>query len=325
MLNADIKEFEITSEFDGLILHGVMAVPSGQINGIVQIVHGMYEGKERYFDFMDYLAQEGFISVIHDNRGHGQSICTEDDLGFMFKNGSKGFVSDIAQVNKLIHTAFPPEYPVFMLGHSMGSLGCRIFIKEHDSDINGLILTGCPCYSRFSGFARAVSSAASKKLGSRYRSEKIYNIAEDTLNKNFASEGFRAWTCSDKSVVEAAVSEPKSDFMFTLNGYESLINLFRETYSKSGWQVSAPRLPIRFISGRDDPCMLSEKKFIKAVSLLENIGYESISHRLFDGMRHEVLNEKNKMTVYKDIAKTLFSWIDRLTAAPHKEYEAETQ
>lgn len=59
--------------------------------------------------------------------------------------------------------------------------------------------------------------------------------------------------------------------------------------------------------------MLSEKKFFGAMSFLENAGYSSISHRLFDGMRHEVLNEKNNSLVYKDIAKTLFSWIDRLS------------
>ena len=58
--------------------------------------------------------------------------------------------------------------------------------------------------------------------------------------------------------------------------------------------------------------MLSEKKFFKAMGSLEKAGYESISHRFFDGMRHEVLNEKNAINVYKDIAKTLFSWIDRL-------------
>ena len=72
-----------------------------------------------------------------------------------------------------------------------------------------------------------------------------------------------------------------------------------------------PKLPIRFISGKEDPAMVSEKKFMKLVSKLEKEGYDSISHRLFDGMRHDVLMEKNCINVYKDIAKTLFSWLDR--------------
>ena len=61
--------------------------------------------------------------------------------------------------------------------------------------------------------------------------------------------------------------------------------------------------------------MISEKKLFKLMSRLEKNGFESISHRLFDGMRHEVLNEKNNINVWKDIAKSLFSWIDRFNEA----------
>ena len=97
----------------------------------------------------------------------------------------------------------------------------------------------------------------------------------------------------------------------------------RQANSGGGWAVKNPSLPIRFISGRDDPCLVSEKKFLKVMNRLEKKGYESISHRFFDGMRHEVLNEKNNINVYKDIAKTLFSWIDRINDARHAEEEAQ--
>lgn len=315
MLNADLKEFEFTSDFDGLIISAVIAVPSEQVNGVVQIVHGMNEHKERYYPFMDYLAGEGFITVIHDNRGHGKSLCNPDDLGFMFRNGGEGFISDIAQLNRIVKETYP-QLPLFLIGHSMGSLGARCFLRENDEKINGLIVLGCPCYSRFSAPVRAIGSAASKKLGSRYRSEKIDEVTENFLNRNFDHSLRHSWICSDKAIVEEFNADPLCNFKFTLNGYEALMYLFRKTYSKRGWQVKNPHLPIRFISGRDDPCMLSEKKFFNAVRLLEKIGYESTSHRLFDDMRHEVLNEKNKIIVMKDIAKTLFSWIDRFNTDP---------
>ena len=69
--------------------------------------------------------------------------------------------------------------------------------------------------------------------------------------------------------------------------------------------------------------MISEKKFMRSVGKLEKLGYESISHRLFDGMRHDILMEKNSINVYKDIAKTLFSWLDRWNDK-HSVAEAET-
>ena len=45
MLNADVKNFQFTSDFDGLEIDASIAVPSSNINGIVQIVHGMCEYK----------------------------------------------------------------------------------------------------------------------------------------------------------------------------------------------------------------------------------------------------------------------------------------
>ena len=311
MLNASIREFEFTSPHDGLVISAAASVPVGNINGVVQIVHGMNEYKERYFDFMDYLASEGFACYIHDNRGHGRSICSEDDLGFMFRDGGQGFVTDIAALSAVIRKEMP-GVPHFLIGHSMGSLGARVFLKEHDSEINGLILLGCPCYAPLSGFARSIDSAVSKKLGSRFRSDKIYEISENLFNKNFGGQP-HSWICSDPQVVSSFNTDPLCSFHYTLNGYEGLLWLMRNTYSKKGWNVTNPNLPIRFISGKDDPVMLSEKRFFGAMKFLENAGYNSISHRLFDGMRHEVLNEKNNSIVYKDIAKTLFSWIDRLS------------
>ena len=89
MLNADLKEFVFTSDYDELVVSAVLAVPSGDINGIVQVIHGMNEHKERYYPFMDYLAEQGFITVISDNRGHGKSIVEPDDIGFMFRRGGE--------------------------------------------------------------------------------------------------------------------------------------------------------------------------------------------------------------------------------------------
>lgn len=320
MLNADLKEINFTSDHDELEISAVAAVPVGNINGVVQIVHGMSEHKERYFDFMDYLAGEGFVTAIHDNRGHGKSICTPDDLGFMFKNGGEGFVADIAQFNGIIREMHP-DCPCFMIAHSMGALAARCFLKKHDSKINGLVLMGTPSYSRFSGIVRCINSVVVSGEKSRFRSNKVYEAAEKKFGKNFESVP-HSWICSNKETVEKFNDDPLCNFRYTLNGYECLLYLLRRAYSKYGWEVKNPDLPIRFVSGKDDPVMISEKKFFRSVQTLEKIGYGSISHRLFDGMRHEILNEKNNTAVYRDIAKSLFSWIDRINTA---EFSAENQ
>ena len=66
-------------------------------------------------------------------------------------------------------------------------------------------------------------------------------------------------------------------------------------------------MPILFISGRDDPCIISEKAFYQAVNLLKNNGYQYINAILFDNMRHEILNECEKQKVYDVIIDFLRS------------------
>ena len=38
--------------------------------GILQLVHGMSEYKERYLPFMEYMAKKGYVCVIHDQHVH---------------------------------------------------------------------------------------------------------------------------------------------------------------------------------------------------------------------------------------------------------------
>ena len=61
---------KIKSPVDGLKLDLLVLVPDGTPKGILQIHHGMAEYKERYLPFMEYFAQAGYVTAIHDCRGH---------------------------------------------------------------------------------------------------------------------------------------------------------------------------------------------------------------------------------------------------------------
>ena len=70
--------YSFRSDADGLEISVMKILPDTfPYRGILQLVHGMSEHKERYEAFMDYMAEKGFVTVIHDHRGHGGSV-TED-------------------------------------------------------------------------------------------------------------------------------------------------------------------------------------------------------------------------------------------------------
>ena len=107
------------------------------IKGIVQMVHGKNEHKGRYAAFMRFLAANGYLTIINDHRGHGESIIDTDDRGYFYQGGTKALVEDVHEI-----TLDVKEYamkktgrsnlPLSMLGHSMGSLAARCYIREYD-------------------------------------------------------------------------------------------------------------------------------------------------------------------------------------------------
>ena len=56
-----IKYDFIKSSSDGLKIELAYTIPQNEIKGIVQISHGMAEHKERYFKFMEYLSNNGYV------------------------------------------------------------------------------------------------------------------------------------------------------------------------------------------------------------------------------------------------------------------------
>ena len=82
LLMAKRYEDFFRSEADGLEISALCICPEQKpYRAIIQLVHGMCEHKERYIPFMEYLAEKGYVTVIHDHRGHGKSVRTRDDLG----------------------------------------------------------------------------------------------------------------------------------------------------------------------------------------------------------------------------------------------------
>ena len=300
------KDFTIESQFDGLEIKVVMMVPDTPIRGVVQFVHGMAEHKERYFDFMKYLAAAGFVTVIHDHRGHGESLRSQEDLGFFYDAEGIAVVEDVHQIVLAVQEQFPKK-PYILFGHSMGSLIARCYAKKYDNHLDKLILCGSPSKNSLVPIALWLTRQIEKKKGDRYRSKLLQKLALGPFER-VGERGFsNSWLCCNQEVVEEYNQNPLCGFNFTVNGYQNLFNLLKETYSSKGWSCEKPDLPIYFVAGAADPVIRSPKAWQKAQSFMRKLGYTRVEGKLFDGLRHEILNELDRSPIFSDLLKWMMS------------------
>ena len=295
------KRFTLMSDSDSVPLSVMACMPDNGIpKAFMQIAHGMCGYKERFLPFMEYMTMNGVACVANDHRGHGASVRSHDDLGFMYSGGGEALVDDMVQVTLWIHDSYP-SIPVFLLGHSMGSMAARVYVQKYDDLISGLILSGSPSWTSFSYLAYILTGAVSLLGGGRIRAAWPTDLVSGIYNIRFSSEGSRAWTCSDSAVRDEFEKNPLCNFIFTVNGIHGLMSLMIMSYQNGSWDMHNPELPVFFISGDDDPCKGTEEKFHMAAMDMCRHGYHNVKSALYGGMRHEILNEKEKEYVWNDI------------------------
>lgn len=300
-----MNTYSIPGSSDGVNLATVTIAPENPV-AVIQIVHGMAEHKERYFPLMNFLAGKGYACVICDLRGHGGSVSGPEDLGYMGKGGSKGLVDDVHEITLWAKKIFP-DLPYFLFGHSMGSMIVRSYAKRYDSDIDGLFVCGSPSKNSAAGLGDFIAGVIGLFRGQRYRSAFLAGLCTGNNDKPFYREGIKnAWLSTNRDNVAAYNEDPLCGFTFTVNGYRNgLFRLMKDIYSPKGWAVANPDMPVLFIAGSDDPCIISTKKFSDAVSFMRKVGYHNVSSKLYPGMRHEILQETDRQTVWQDILDSM--------------------
>ncbi len=286
---------KITSKQDGLKLE-IAIMECENPKGIVQFSHGMAEHKERYFDFMQYLNERGYICVIHDHRGHGSSVKSKNDYGYFYTENVDYIVDDLFQVTEYVCEKYP-GLEVTLFSHSMGTLVARCYLKKYDAYIGRLILCGPPTENSAAGLGLVLA----KIIKPFYKEKKGNGL----LNK-MAFAGYEAenrWLSKNSENVDQYESDELCGFLFTTNGFINLFQLMIKAFDKKGWNVTDENLPIFMIAGQEDPVIQGKDKFDDLRKFLVSVGYKNVSSKLYPTLKHEILNEKENQMIYEDIYK----------------------
>ena len=101
------------------------------------------------------------------------------------------------------------------------------------------------------------------------------------------------------------MKDPLNGVPFSNNGFYALLTLNVNATKRDWAQPIHKTLPMLFVSGGDDPIGNFGKGVKQTVSRLKEDGFVDVELKLYEGMRHEILNEDIKEQVYDDILEWL--------------------
>ncbi|WP_138264059.1 alpha/beta hydrolase [[Clostridium] hylemonae] len=293
-------------------IHAVEWVPKQEIKAVVQICHGMVEYIERYDEFAAFLTERGIYVTGHDHLGHGKSAADEESLGYFDEtNGNKYVIADIHRLRELTQEKYP-DVPYIMLGHSMGSFLLRQYLTTYSRGLACAVIMGTGCQgSALLAMGRILCRIIALFKGWKHRSVLVNNLSFGSYNKRFEpGDTPKDWITSDKEKCAAYVSDPLCSFVFTVSAYYQMFAGMKVLTKKANTEKINKDLPLLLVSGADDPVGDFGKGVKKVYGQLREAGIRDVSMKLYDGDRHEILNETDREQVYEDI----YRWISEKIA-----------
>ena len=287
-----------------------------EIRGVVQISHGMAETAARYKRFAQALVKAGFVVYANDHRGHGKSADAIELQGYLGEeNGFKRLIADMVQLTDLIKENHPNQ-PIFLFSHSMGSFASQRYIMDFPNKINGLILSGS---NGPQGAALTAGKIVAKiemiLRGKKAKSKLMNKLTFGAYNKKFELEtqatGWE-WLTRDQEEIAKYIANPYCGQIFPTSFYYEFLDSLQYVENIDNFHKIPKDLPIYILSGEQDPVGDFGKGVLKLKGRYENLGVKDLEMKLYEGARHELLNEINRKEVTRDIIR----WLKKRTEEP---------
>lgn len=277
--------------------------------GVVLIFHGMAEHGGRYEDFARHLNYSGYIVYANDLRGHGRTANSVEELGYIGEDGFNRIIEDEHDLLDDIKKKHP-GLPVVVLGHSFGSLLAQDFITRYGNDISGVILSGSTKKEGMLISAGIViTSLFSKLFGNRRKIKLLDSITFFNYNKGIENPKSKfAWLSRDERIVKEYDEDPYCGTLFPVGFFYCLSRALKSLYDPEKLAAIPEDLPLLILSGSRDPFGEYGKGTAKLFEMYKALNIKDVKIKLYEGGRHEMLNEINKEQVYEDIV----NWLDRI-------------
>lgn len=272
----------------------------------VLIAHGMGEHSGRYQSLAWILNNAGYNVLAPDLRGHGLSrpeYCTPGDMGY---DGWQRSLLDLRFLQEWLTKNYTG--PIILIGHSMGAMLAQQYLGYFGHTLAACLLSGSTGALRTltTLSAELMASLDSQRLGPQAPSPILTDNLFAANNKRFqnrASEsdqqGFN-WLSRDPEQVAAYLADPLCGAVLCSSSLAGMFGGLRRSSRASHIACIPKNLPIRFISGTDDPVHNNGRGIRRLIRRYEKAQL-NVTSKLYPGGRHEMFNETNRAEVFEDL------------------------
>jgi alpha-beta hydrolase superfamily lysophospholipase len=273
----------------------------------VHILHGMAEHGGRYARLAGDLNRAGFVVWAHDHRGHGLNATPEVGLGhFGDTDGWRLLVSDAWAVSEHL-LATLRGVPLVLFAHSMGSFLGQTLMAQRGTAYRAVVLSGTngPPDAQETA-ARGLAHAQYLALGGRRPGRWLERVVMGSYNRRFAPNRTRFdWLSRDEREVDTYAADPLCGFTLTARSWLDFLASKPALGSAAHLQRIPRALPVHIIAGTRDPVGDESRGVDRLLRVYRESGLSRVTHRFYEGARHELVNETNRDEVTRDLIEVL--------------------
>jgi alpha-beta hydrolase superfamily lysophospholipase len=280
---------------------------SGAVRGVVNVIHGLVEHAGRYDTLAEELNSIGLAVYAEDHRGHGETARSEDELGhFADERGWARVADDLHRVS-LRAKDDHPDVPLFLMGQSLGASFTQQLAYTFPDEVDGLVLTAPPPTGLFVLAGEMLGRLERRRLGKHGRSTVTDAYLWGQWNKPFRPvRTTHDFLSRDHASVDRYVGDARCGFTGTTQlGLDVAIGV--QAVGRLDWARSGldKDLPLYILAGSEDPAG-GRPGVEELQKVLVSAGFTGVEVHIYEGARHEVLNETNRDEVVAD----LLAWFE---------------
>src|SRR5215208_6847247 len=279
----------------------------------VHIVHGMAEHAARYARFARALNDGGFNVWAHDGPGHGTNPAPGIPGHFADSDGWMAVLDDLRAVSREMVRTFP-GIPLVLFAHSMGSFMAQAVMADQHTPYRGIVLSGTngPPGAQEAA-TRAIAQLQRQVLRPRNPGTWLKEIVFGRYNRQFTPARTRFdWLSRDTAEVDRYLDDPLCGFAVTSQAWVDLLEGKCRLASASQLERVPKSLPLHVIAGTRDAVGENTKGVERLLRAYAAAGLACVTHRFYDGARHELVNETNRDEVTRDVV----AWMNEVIVAP---------